>query len=232
MVNEFSYSVNHPAVAVTAGTCYWVEIRNTLPLNCNWFWEQGFDDGRAYVNASPSTSDLAFCINIDRRSTGDACVALGDLCNQDPGNCHGVDPANALASSPTAAIADDFRSDADGGDIEEICWWGGYQDAQGGGCGGNPVDNFIITYYNHNAVTGLPGSVLAGPFTQGSSLTVARQATGDLIAGIVTEFNYVGTHAPVALAPNTCYWVEITNSVTACTWFWEFGFGGNGRSIA
>ncbi|MBK8915427.1 MAG: hypothetical protein IPM64_12665 [Phycisphaerales bacterium] len=232
VVNEFSYSVNHPAVAVTAGTCYWVEIRNTLPLNCNWFWEQGFDDGRAYVNASPSTSDLAFCINVDRRSTADACVALGDLCNQDPGNCHGVDPANALSSSPVAAIADDFRSDADGGDIEEICWWGGYQDAQGGGCGGNPVDNFIITYYNHNAVTGLPGSVLAGPFTQGGSLTVARQATGDLIAGIVTEFNYVGTHAPVALAPNTCYWVEITNSVTACTWFWEFGFGGNGRSIA
>ncbi len=35
----FQYTATHANVAVTAGTCYWIEITNFMPNGATWFWE-------------------------------------------------------------------------------------------------------------------------------------------------------------------------------------------------
>jgi hypothetical protein len=149
-----------------------------------------------------------------------------------PANCQEPDAINGLNStgtytSPTAysgafRVADDF-SPATAGNITSVCWWGVY--ATGGvECAPLPTDSFRIRIYSDN--NGRPSTTLLGEYVQGTNLVVApRDPAGAL--GPLTEYQYSGTlsGALVNGATGTCYWIEITNNVSGCTWFWETGTG-------
>ncbi|MHC5004673.1 MAG: hypothetical protein ACYTJ0_16290, partial [Planctomycetota bacterium] len=151
------------------------------------------------------------------------CVVSKAICEQPPENCQDFATDNASQSNTTGfTSADDFSVDSPGV-IESVCWWGAYLP-------GVNEDEFVITYYENAG--GIPGNVIAGPFTQGLDLTVAGPVdTGQLVAGIAPIWEYTGVHAPVSVEPG-CYWIEIRNdSVPGTNWFWEWSFAGNNRVV-
>lgn len=148
-------------------------------------------------------------------------------CTLSGASCQGRDSSDALNS--TAGVfhaADDFTPAASGA-ISEICWWGGYFDGFGD-CSALVTDAFEVRYYSDGG--GAPGALIGGPFIQGASLTVSpRFPAGGSIAGVIPEFEFSATHAPVSVTAGECYWIEIRNAISGgCAWFWELGTGGNG----
>lgn len=119
-------------------------------------------------------------------------------------------------------VADRLRI-AQAATASHLCWRGVYT----GGCAPTFPDDFRIVYYS--SVAGLPGLVIGGPFLQSAgALAVQRSSTGRLVNN-QPEFEYVATHADVAI-PAGCFWVEITNGgVEGCGWFWTRGSGGDQR---
>jgi len=67
----YAYVLEHPGVAVSANTCYWLSIRNFTTNGCVWFWQAG-NGGNGLAFHSPDfagfedviSDDFAFCLNI------------------------------------------------------------------------------------------------------------------------------------------------------------------------
>jgi len=78
----WEYSATHPAVAVEAGFCYWIEITNTSDGTCEWLWvvapagddscAQGAHDNYSAgdVGAPDNDYDLGFCIDLEINTDG------------------------------------------------------------------------------------------------------------------------------------------------------------------
>lgn len=71
---EYEYTATHPAVAVTADECVWIEILNDTTGSdptCIWLWstapstlEGGIGDAVSWHNGVEQDFDLAFCVNV------------------------------------------------------------------------------------------------------------------------------------------------------------------------
>jgi hypothetical protein len=95
---------------------------------------------------------------------------------------------------------DNLKPTADGTN-SALCWRGVYFDVDTfADCGPGTGDEFTVTYYNDDACSGIPGSLRAGPLP----ITLSNKfATGNVTGqGSVSlvEFQYEGTHAPVAVS--------------------------------
>ena len=75
--------------------------------------------------------------------------------------------------------------------------------------------------------------MIGGPFSQSSgTLTVNSPVpTGILLFGVLPEYEFASAHNPVGVNGGHCYWVEISNALVDCAWFWETTAEGNGRSL-
>ncbi|MHC4428122.1 MAG: hypothetical protein ACYS0D_05900 [Planctomycetota bacterium] len=72
---EFQYTVTHPAVTVSAGFTYWIEVLNDTSGTCFWFWSTSPDGNAVSYQADPIISgysaggirdyDLAFCVDVE-----------------------------------------------------------------------------------------------------------------------------------------------------------------------
>jgi hypothetical protein len=141
------------------------------------------------------------------------------VCFEPPQNCHSRNLDNAFNSNRTNFFAADDFTPAANGSVTGLCWWGTYFDGFGD-CQGVGPDTFIVRYYTD--VGNLPGAVIATFSQSGGTLAVSGPvATGGLIAGFVPEYEYSATHAPVPVSAGQCYWVEISNQIAGCSWFWE-----------
>ncbi|MFQ5590438.1 MAG: hypothetical protein ACE5HE_04665 [Phycisphaerae bacterium] len=136
----------------------------------------------------------------------------------------------------TDTVVDDFTPTTSG-TIADLCWWGMYSDAVGD-CKGAAPDQFVVRYYDDAG--GTPGTLLA-EFTQDAvdpakRLTVTGPtATPRFIPShrpFYPEYEYSATHPPVGVTADTCYWVEISNTVASwCDWYWELGGADTGRAL-
>ncbi len=142
-------------------------------------------------------------------------------CSHSSETCENRDSWNAYNSNRTDFVAaDDFTPESDGL-IAGLCWWGTYFDGIGE-CRIVGPDTFEVRYYADE--DGLPGALLAGPFSQADgTLTVTGPArTGGLIMDFLREYEYAATHDPVQVLAGECYWIEISNlGANTCSWFWE-----------
>lgn len=89
-----------------------------------------------------------------------------------------------------------------------------------------PVSQFRVKYYG-NSSTGIPGSLIAS-FEEGVNLTVAGPAAtpGALPTG-EPVLSWTFSHAPVAVTPGACHWIEISNETTR-PWYWDTSGDGEG----
>ncbi len=122
-------------------------------------------------------------------------------------------------------VADHFRTDSSGGTLSSVCWWGTYT---GIACGGAaPIDRFFITIYSRVAAgpsTGLPDvSTPVATWSQtGGSLIASRRSLCNPSGTLATWEYTAALTSPVALNPNTCYFIEIRNTTDGTTnWSWS-----------
>ncbi len=175
-------------------------------------------------------SDLAGFVTVLLSSGSCPATACGDAaaCHVPSGDDSGV--VSDLSTSTFGGgfrVADDFKV-VTGSSITQVCWYGFYFNyaattacvpASGDGAG----DSWKVTIYNDSA--GLPGTVLSGPQTILAG-SVAKVDTGvdlNYLARDCRRFQYTATlPSAVAVAPGTCYWIEIVNTTTGgCLWHWE-----------
>ncbi len=124
-------------------------------------------------------------------------------------------------------VAENWTAPASG-TVSTLCFWGAYNTATPGS---PPPDNFRITYYRDASL--LPSSAIA-TFTGSQLRIVARLDSGAAILALQSGdvvphnvFEYSACHAPVPVAINQKYWVEITNGIGSSVWAWSAGLGGN-----
>jgi hypothetical protein len=153
-------------------------------------------------------------------------------CQQSSDNCQVPSQVDGVNSNGADFIvADDFRPTTSG-NINSLCFWGAYlDDVSGDDCSGPAVDNFVIRYYS--SVNGRPGSLLATYSQEAGTLNVTGpEPTGLTIStSVITEYEFSATHAALPVTANTCYWIEITNEIEGCSWFWELGNVQNDRAF-
>lgn len=145
----------------------------------------------------------------------------GPLCAQPDDNCQGFATDDATQSNSTAITSAEDFTPAVSGQFTDVCWWGAYLPAQG-------ADDFTVTYYADTC--GLPGAVVAGPFSQsGGTLSVLGPVdTGQIAGGVAPIYEFTGTHAPVPVWAGGAVWVEVKNDPPGGeTWFWSWSFEGN-----
>jgi hypothetical protein len=103
----YEYQATHPNVNVHAGTVYFIEIVNNIPIETHtWFWEWSNDpasdgtsfqkpDGIDYARYFINDTDLAFCLNLELADTTGLCeipppvpchmdLPTGDLSENEP----------------------------------------------------------------------------------------------------------------------------------------------------
>ncbi|MFQ5494248.1 MAG: hypothetical protein ACE5EX_02610, partial [Phycisphaerae bacterium] len=80
----FRYEMSHAPVNFTAGTCYWISIKQSNgECFCDWFWMVS-NDGNGRIAANDSTgltalaSDLAWCVDLSLDPA--SCDVLGACC--------------------------------------------------------------------------------------------------------------------------------------------------------
>ncbi|MGD2110843.1 MAG: hypothetical protein PVI86_15805 [Phycisphaerae bacterium] len=152
-------------------------------------------------------------------------------------SCQNPDSEAAITSDRESGylVAEDFTPAASG-TITQVTWRGAYWDFDSlpeRECVTIPTDLFEIAYYADADADGVPDDVPVARFraSNGSLTLTQRVDTGASIADRATEYEYSATHAPFDVQQDTCYWIEITNAVTACSWLWEASVDGNGRSF-
>ncbi len=202
----------------------------------------GFDHDACVYQSSvtfPATTDSSYLIQIGtnpyvRGDTGTFMIQCGAApqppCEQASENCQGRDGWDALASNRAeSVVADDFSTAVDG-DISEICWWGAYSDDNNRDW--SMPDLFEVRYYFDNG--GVPGTLFAGPFSQGDSTLSVQGPTRTyrLLGDTDLEYEYTATHDPVPVSAGECYWLEVTNVAPgASSWLWEVAPPGDGRAM-
>lgn len=156
-------------------------------------------------------------------------IAEPSCANSD--GCENRDVWNAYSSNrDDFLVADDFTPEADGS-ITNLCWWGTYIDGAEN-CQSVESDTFEVRYFLDDG--GLPGKLLAGPFSQseGTLSVLGPARTGLLLSDTLREYEYSGSHEPVAVEAGSCYWIEVSNSVDGdCEWLWETAASGTNRAI-
>jgi hypothetical protein len=140
-------------------------------------------------------------------------VTQPDICPNDVVGCQTVDlTENAFTSTAAFRVADNFTVNASGA-VTGLCWWGSY-------AGVAPiVDSFVITYWS-NSIFDLPGVPLASFSQDLGGLAVQRSDTGNVDIAANTMFIFSAKHAPVPVADNGEYWVEVRNFFGG-TWYWQ-----------
>ncbi len=151
-------------------------------------------------------------------------------CNEPASHCQTQDQTDAINSNKTGFVAADGFTPTQSGNINSLCWWGAYLNNNNQNCEASSTDSFRVRYFTE--VNGLPGTLLATFSQQAGTLTVEQPySTGLLINNVAPEYEFHATHDNVAVVGGDCYWVEITNELTGCTWFWELGLSGDGRAM-
>lgn len=127
-------------------------------------------------------------------------------------------------------VADNFTP-LSSGQVSSICFWGAYVDDIGGeNCFGSGTDAIVVKYYADN--NGLPGNLLTTYSQSSATLAVnGPVATGDKIASRYDEYEFRATHAALGVSAGACYWVEITNEIPGCSWYWEGSLPHDERSV-
>ncbi len=151
-------------------------------------------------------------------------------CAQPTDNCRAPDRFDALISDRSRFLTADDFSPAVNGAVSSVCWWGAYLDAADLNCQGDAPDAFEVRYFAD--ADGVPGPLL-GVFSQsqGTLSVLGGVATGDLIAGTVPEYAYTATHASLGVTAGQRYWIEISNAIAGCTWYWETAMPADERSV-
>lgn len=102
---QYEATLGGGGFAVTAGECYWIEIKNNITGDCDWFWQSSPDgDGRSNMNVDAGgyleietvndrydNFDLAYCVNV--ATDPDGCFVLEPdaiLYNQDNSDFFGT----------------------------------------------------------------------------------------------------------------------------------------------
>lgn len=154
-------------------------------------------------------------------------------CQETISHCQPQDQSDALNSSRTgqpAFLAADGFTPTQSGNVNSVCWWGAYLNRNNQDCEAVTTDSFRIRYFT--SVNGLPGTLIATFSQAGGTLTVdPAYSTGLLVNNVAPEYEFHATHANVPVVAGTCYWIEISNDLTGCTWFWELGLSGDGRAV-
>ncbi len=152
-------------------------------------------------------------------------------CNQSGGHCQARDLRRALPSNRVDyRVADDFTP-LSSGSVSDVCFWGVYQTPPAGGnCQGAQPDSFEVRYFQ--GASGQPGPLIASFSQAGGTLTVSGPApTGLRLTNGLPEYEYSATHAPVPVTAGQCYWVEVSNQMTGCAWYWEVAPPANDRAF-
>lgn len=151
-------------------------------------------------------------------------------CDEPATHCQTQDQSDALNSNWTGFRTADGFTPTQSGNINSVCWWGAYLNDVNQNCEASTSDSFRIRYFADN--NGVPGSLITTFSQQNGTLTVEDPfLTGLLINGVAAEYEFHATHANVPVVGTDCYWIEITNEITGCTWFWELGLSGDGRAV-
>jgi hypothetical protein len=157
---ELLWSASHAPVAVNAGECCWIEIKNG-DSGCFFAWESSVDgDGRSCQTdvtvgaGSNPGEDVAFCLNVDYDNTN--CDIVGpsnDLCADATAiagqGTFAFDNTAANTDGPAHAVCDFF---ADGGNTDHDVWYCWTSDCTGDvrfeTCGLTGVDTKLNVYDN------------------------------------------------------------------------------------
>lgn len=144
----------------------------------------------------------------------------GVACNQSPENCRLPVQFDALLSDRANFRTADNFSSIFTGSVSNVCWWGAYLGGGGTACGDVLSNAFEVRYFADSG--GIPGALLASfSQTAGTLTLVGPTATGAFIDGDISEYAYSATHAGLLVNQAAQYWIEISNVVPGCTWFWE-----------
>ena len=135
----------------------------------------------------------------------------------------GPDQGYVYFSDPSYAsyrVADDFVLEPEERVITDIHWWGAYW------TNNTPpeVDNFTVTIYDTSPAAELPGAVVYSNNVGG----VSRTDTGLVGQDGLDIYAYSLDVAPIALAANTRYWLELLNDTGGLTWGWSTSNWGSG----
>lgn len=141
-------------------------------------------------------------------------------CSQPAENCRPPIQFDALISNRANFRTADNFTPITTGTVNQICWWGAYLAEERGPCESIDANAFEIRYFEDAG--GVPGALIASYSQAAGTLRVAGPvATGEFIDGDVDEFAYTAAHAAILVTAGAQYWVEISNVVSGCTWFWE-----------
>lgn len=141
-------------------------------------------------------------------------------CRHSIENCRPPVQLDALVSDRANFRTADNFSPVLTGSLGSICWWGAYLAPEGALCGDVSTNAFEVRYFADAG--GMPGALLASFSQSAGTLTVVGPVpTGGFVDVNAPEFAYSATHAGVMVTQANQYWVEISNVVTGCTWFWE-----------
>ena len=128
---------------------------------------------------------------------------------------NGTTPSNSFVSDTDfpGFVADDFSLAPGANVITGVQWTGLYAFTN------TPTqpDNFTIQFF-----ADVGGSPVVTPFLSLSVGSVGRTDTGIDIGG-ADLFEYTANVAPLALAPNTAFWLSVFNNTAADTddnWYW------------
>lgn len=233
---EYTYTLSSP-LALTAGTCYWVEISNNTLANCFWLWSTtGPGNSKSaqdtdllgYGAGDCNDFDMSFCLNLDLGNIGTACgtgCALFDpvLCTltgyyQAPANATAYTSDVNINNGTNIVVADNFVAGVTG-NINGMCWWGPYLTFAGGfsACATPPTnEGFTINFHTDNA--GLPQNP---PFaTRNVVIGGANRANSGLTL-ISPVFEFSVSFANVAVTNGTTYWVSVQlNPNQTCEFLW------------
>jgi hypothetical protein len=152
-------------------------------------------------------------------------------CEEPLSHCQPRDTSDAINSNRTNFATADGFIPAQSGNINSVCWWGTYLNSAGQDCEASTTDSFRIRYFNGS--NGLPTGLPIATFSQqlGNLFIEPAFSTGLFINGVAPEYEFHATHGNVPVVAGNCYWIEITNQITGCTWFWELGLAGDGRLV-
>ncbi|NUM52870.1 MAG: PEP-CTERM sorting domain-containing protein [Candidatus Hydrogenedentes bacterium] len=131
--------------------------------------------------------------------------------------------------------ADNFVLQEGANTITDIHWWGFYSE-NGNGDKVPIVDNFTVFIFADNG--GEPGAVPLYTLVD----AVQSSDNGTVVAGALTEYEYVMDINPLELTPGTTYWLAIANNVSTpvkgqlvqSLWNWSFSnaVGGDAHAKA
>ena len=146
-------------------------------------------------------------------ATADAAVIFNNG-SPDWQDAHGSD-FDVFGTSTHAQVADDFSLQPGSGAITGVTWWGDYSPTQTP----QPLDSFTIRIFSD-----IGGTAALNPLETLSINGLTRTATGQKIAkNTFDAYQYTATVAPVALSPNTTYWLSIVDDTRVDSndnWYW------------